>query len=410
VTKVESLLAFVLGAEGKLTRVELGPIEPIVASVEQWRRALGTAPSSRGIGSGQAATEADELQAGEALRKLVWDPLRVALGISQHVILALDDVLHLVPFDALPDGEGVVGDRITFEIRTSLQELLWKNRPSEAPPHAFVGLGGAAFGRTATVLADSTNVPETRSDPKGAHASLLRGGVNEEGFQELPGTAREVEALREIHTEAFGKKKGVFILRGAEASRDALEALAPSARYVHIATHGWCAQVSAGPIAEGTILDAKLNFGQAMSTDELTVGSSPMTLCGLALAGANLPADTIGRVHGLVTAEEIASWDLSNCELVVLSACDTNVGVRRAGQGVASLQKALHMAGARSAITSLWKVPDELTAELMMDFYRRLWIDHEPIGQALWKAKTELRSRGIPTRDWAAWELTGQSK
>ena len=94
---------------------------------------------------------------------------------------------------------------------------------------------------------------------------------------------------------------------------------------------------------------------------------------------------------------------------------DTNVGERRAGQGVASLQKALHMAGARTVITSLWKVPDEATKELMLDFYRRIWIEKQPKAQALWEAKTRLRDAkdesGRPkytTRDWAAWVLTGE--
>ena len=139
-----------------------------------------------------------------------------------------------------------------------------------------------------------------------------------------------------------------------------------------------------------------------------------MLLCGLALAGANLEKDALGRVPGIITAEEIASFDLSNCELAVLSACDTNVGVRRAGQGVASLQKALHMAGARTVITSLWKVPDEATKELMLDFYRRIWIEKKPKARALWEAKMALRAKkdeqGKPlysTRDWAAWVLTG---
>ena len=139
-----------------------------------------------------------------------------------------------------------------------------------------------------------------------------------------------------------------------------------------------------------------------------------MLLCGLAFAGANLPEDPYGRVRGTITAEEIATLDLSNCELAVLSACDTNVGVRRAGQGVASLQRALHMAGARSVITSLWKVPDGATKELMVDFYRRIWIEKKPKWQALWEAK--MRIRGMKdeegelkysTRDWAAWVLTG---
>lgn len=131
-------------------------------------------------------------------------------------------------------------------------------------------------------------------------------------------------------------------------------------------------------------------------------------------AGANLPSDALGRARGLVSAEEIASWDLAGCELAVLSACDTNVGLRRAGQGVASLQRALHMAGARSVITSLWKVPDEATKELMVDFYRRMWIEKKSKQQALWEAKTKLPdakgASGQPmytTRDWAAWVLTG---
>jgi CHAT domain-containing protein len=118
-----------------------------------------------------------------------------------------------------------------------------------------------------------------------------------------------------------------------------------------------------------------------------------------------------------VTADEIAALDLSGCELAVLSACDTNVGERRVGQGVASLQRALQMAGARTVITSLWKVPDEATKELMLDFYRRIWVDKKPKAHALWEAKKRLRDakdeRGQPlhtTRDWAAWVLTGDPR
>src|SRR5262249_57713792 len=137
-------------------------------------------------------------------------------------------------------------------------------------------------------------------------------------------------------------------------------------------------------------------------------GRSLMLLCGLGLAGASLPENELGRVPGLITAEELAALDLSHCELAVLSACDTNVGERRAGQGVASLQRALQMAGARTVITSLWKVPDEATRELMTDFYRRLWVEKKAKGQALWEAKKGLREArdesGQPrytTRDWA---------
>ena len=72
------------------------------------------------------------------------------------------------------------------------------------------------------------------------------------------------------------------------------------------------------------------------------------------------------------------------------------------------------MAGVRSVITSLWMVPDAATKELMLDFYRRIWIEKKPKAQALWESKKRLRDAkdegGRPkytTRDWAAWVLTG---
>ena len=42
-------------------------------------------------------------------------------------------------------------------------------------------------------------------------------------------------------------------------------------------------------------------------------------------------------------------------------------------QGVLGLQRALHAAGVRTAVTSLWSVQDAATAELMDEFYSRLW-------------------------------------
>ena len=140
-----------------------------------------------------------------------------------------------------------------------------------------------------------------------------------------------------------------------------------------------------------------------------------MELCGLAFAGANLPPNEYGFIPGVMTAEEISHLDLRGCELVVLSACDTNVGVRRAGQGIASLQQAVYAAGARASLTSLWKVPDEATRELMVDFYRRMWIEKKPKRQALFEAQEKMRTAkdelGRPkyrTRDWAAWVLVGE--
>jgi len=348
--------------------------------------------------------------------------------------MILDDVLHAVPMDALPAGaaedgvhstmhrtseEGLLGDRYEIEFFSTTQEPLAYVEPTRGDGLVLL-LGGADYSAVPSVLTHESGEGGTTKSiqaetPKGAVViNFLRGGAWGEGFASLPGTLDETRNLEDL-ARKLGNSPEVVLLMNGEASRASIEALAPRSRFLHLATHGWFAPDSVRSWSDPEPMDKQGNALARMSAEEHVKGSSPMLLCGIALAGANLPANAVGRYPGLVTAEEISGWDLSNCELAVLSACDTNVGERKAGQGVASLQKALHMAGARTVITSLWKVPDEATRDLMLDFYRRIWVEKEPKGRALWNAKKCLRNakdeRGVPiysTRDWAAWVLTGE--
>jgi CHAT domain-containing protein len=308
----------------------------------------------------------------------------------------------------------LVGERWRIETRASLSELQW-TAVAVSGGDALLTLGGISFNLPPVPLAaaESAALDAEPPDPKLA-SLLLRGSAWERVFEPLPHSAAEVQGIAALYEEIFEGGRPALVLGRRRASHASLLELAPRARFLHVATHGWFAPDSVRSIADPEPLDALLGGGARMSNLELVEALNPMLLCGLALAGANLPEDELGRAPGLLTAEELSTLDLSNCELAVLSACDTNVGERRAGQGVASLQKALQMAGARSVITSLWRVPDEATKELMLDFYRRLWVEKKPKGQALWEAKAKLRNardeRGDPrysVRDWAAWVLTG---
>jgi CHAT domain-containing protein len=365
---------------------------------------------------------------------LVLDPLSKALGDADHLVVALDDVLHLVPLDALPAGghwvgesgdrktvsktslpERLLGDTLRIDVRSSLLDVL-ATIPALSGSGTLMVLGNVEYDavrddekNARPVATESVPTRETK------RSGILRGGPCEGGFRPLPATRDEARGIAAIRKGSNGgDDTGVRSLEGTEASRENLSALAPKACFLHIATHGWFAPDFITSTADLEPIDAKMKFGMRNGLGEQVRGMAPMLLCGLALAGANQPVNDLGRIPGLITAQEIGALDLSNCELAVLSACDTNVGLRRAGQGVASLQKALHMAGARSVITSLWKVPDEATKDLMIDFYRRLWVEKKPKWQALWEAKMMIRNAkdeaGRPTystRDWAAWVLTG---
>ncbi len=408
----ESLCAFVLrkdpnaeppgeAGEGvRFRRIELGPIEPFVDASERWRRAICSG-TDRGVVRADVA-DVEQRESGSQLRTLVLDPLLRELEGVGHLVLVLDDVLHAIPFDALPldsDDGARVGDRHRIEVHSSLYDLLATDAKTESRA-SLVALGHPSF--------DTDPVDEHASDDRGAD-SWRR------GFATLPETRAEVRAIAQYFEEAFGEEASSTVLERREASRRGLVELAPSARWLHVATHGWYAPESVRSLADSATA-GRPTLVPGMGVEERIVGLSPMLLCGLALAGANRPPDAIGRVEGLITAQEVAALDLARCELAVLSACDTNVGVRlrRAGQGVASLQLALHMAGARSAITSLWKVPDEATKDLMIEFYRRLWIEKQPKWKALWEAKLMIRNAldddgelRYSTRDWAAWVLSG---
>ncbi len=386
----ERLAAFVVWSGKEPLRIDLGSIDEIAQRVGAWREAIGV-PIEGGAGSGGSRRDSSsELAAGRALREMLLDPVFAAIGDEvSGLVVSPDDVVHLVPLDALPNAtKGLVGDHVQLSLVRSSTELASPSPPRQGEP-SLLAIGDPAQSVDA----------EPSALRSASVASPSPASTRSIAFRPLPGAARELEAVGRSFQQAFDEA-GVVLL-GEAATKAEFAARASTARYLHVATHGWFASEGidsfAGNRSGNTpVLDAARNL----------TGFAPSTLCGLAFASANQGSDRFGRVPGILTADELAGLDLESCELAVLAASETNVGVRRAGQGVESLQKALHQAGARAAITSLWKVDDAATCELMERFYEYLWIEELPTAEALWRAKSDLRALGHPTRDWAAWVLS----
>lgn len=95
---------------------------------------------------------------------------------------------------------------------------------------------------------------------------------------------------------------------------------------------------------------------------------------------------------------EIYNLDLSETQLVILSACETGRGQFVHGEGMMSLARAFSYAGCKSVITSLWKADDASTAYITKRLHHHLQNGHAK-DVALQKAKLDyLNDESISNR------------
>jgi tetratricopeptide (TPR) repeat protein len=273
---------------------------------------------------------------------------RLPAGITDLVLIP-EDALHRVPFAALIVNHQRVIERYAVHVAPSAAVALslWSERRPPGPAR-MLAFGGARFPSD-----DPRDPPATRA----YFAAFAPNG----GLTALAASATEArDAVRHwAHSEA---------LVGAEASEANLKHLPlEQFRLVHLATH---AQV-----------------------DERAPGRSAIALA----AG--------GGEDGFVTSADLGALRL-NADLVMLSGCSTALGVLVDGEGILGLTGPLLQAGAHSVVATLWPVNDRASAELVKRFYVFL-ASGSTATEALRLAQLDAIRRDVPTRDWAAFVLTG---
>jgi CHAT domain-containing protein/Tfp pilus assembly protein PilF len=340
------LLAFVLRKGEKTVLLDLGATEPIDKAVAEWRHSLGSTPAAR--------------KASELLRQRVWLPIEKHLG-KGAVLVAADGSLALFPFAALPGSKPdsyLVEERAIAHV-SSGRHLLELAAPAKPTSNSLLVLGGLDFGK-----GDKwPELPGSRAEAKEVQAAFENAHPSDKV------RARLLEGRK-------GTRAGLLGLLGASKEM-------PRWRYVHLATHA----LYDAPRQDKPVVVR----GGVPSEEEGTPQHNPLLLARVVLAGANAdPAE------GTLTAEEVAGLDLRGCKLAVLSACETALGKRTSGEGVLGLQRAFHLAGARTVISSLWSVHDEATQALMRRFYAHLWSSKD-VGalSALQQAQVEMLRQGL---------------
>jgi CHAT domain-containing protein len=178
----------------------------------------------------------------------------------------------------------------------------------------------------------------------------------------LLGAEKEAKAIASLLNTTF--------LTGDNATKVEVVNKMKSARFVHLATHGLLEEYRKGDIPGAIALAPS-------STDD-----------------------------GFLTASEIVTMQL-NAEMVVLSACKTGQGLLT-GDGVIGLSRSLISAGVPSVVVSLWAVPDEPTALLMTEFYKKFQNDPNK-AQAIRHAMLATKTKYPDPLNWAAFTLIGEN-
>lgn len=288
----------------------------------------------------------------------------VAPGLEPGVrdlIFVTDDILNYLPFEALVLAGGG-GERLIARYGvsyapsiSSLREIVRRGRIRRADRP-----GGRIF-----LIGD----PDLGGPAAAAGGNGPSGGPTDGALPRLKFSGREIADIAAL----YGRRRSDVFL-GSEAT----EALVKSRdlgryRVIHLSAHG------------------------------LINDRNP------ARSAFVLARDGGDGEDGYLQMREIFNLKL-NAGLVVLSACDTGVGLNIHGEGLQGLNRAFFYAGADAVLMSLWAVHDEASAQLMARFHYHLRRG-ERIAEALRLAKLEMARSAELSHPyyWAGFVVTGRA-
>jgi CHAT domain-containing protein len=258
------------------------------------------------------------------------------------------------------------GQRISdcFDVHrlSSTREIVKINKNDN--PKSVVLYGGLDY------FADSSDIEAANKVngifDKGASYYAERAVVDDDRgtVVNLAGSGREVNSIATILPSEYYCQ----MFTGQLGTEESFKALS-GGNYgiIHISTHGYY-------WSESTF-DSQKNQNKIRVADKdlMTEEDKALVRSGLYFAGVNTTLSgekiPIYLDDGILTAQEISELDLRGTEIVVLSACQTGLGDLK-NDGVFGLQRGFKKAGVKSILMSLWKVDDNATELLMVEFYR----------------------------------------
>lgn len=311
------------------------------------------------------------------LAEIILRPVAAELN-ARRVIVVADGALNYLPFQLLPNpsanNEPLVAkyEVINAPSASILGQLRQEKQYRGLRTKVLAAFGDPVFASNYAQYKSSDPV-ELSAAVRGTRSVEVRADdLDPSTIQPLSYTKFELNNLSAI------AGSGAFVARGFEASREMLSSMDLSKYAIlHFATHG--------------VLDPDKpeDSGFYLST-----------------------VDPSGHDQdGFINMQDVYRLS-APVDLVVLSACRTGLGKDVRGEGLIGLTRGFMFAGASSVVSSLWKVDDEATAELMKHFYENMLQKGMRPADALRAAQNTLRHNPNwqSPHFWAAFTLQGEFK
>ena len=321
--------------------------------------------------------------------KLLWEPLKENVSEGATIYYVPSQLLFQVSLESLPLPDGsLLGSHYHFVRLSSARELVkMKSNAIGCKDDTAVLYGGLQYDVETTAMAEESKKYDL------FNLLAIRGDIarGDSIFHDLQGTKEEILKIENILKDNKWQVTPYMGKNGTEESF--LDMNGKSPRLLHLATHGFY-----------------YTPNKAENVDYLKGYTDAMSLSGLVMAGGNaawlgkqLPKGVLG---GILTANDIARLDLSNTDMVVLSACQTGQG-KATSEGLYGLQRAFKKAGVGTIVMSLWSVSDKTTSGFMIAFYDCLVNPHNAWNKrkAFEEAKQIIRKKHPDPYYWAAFVM-----
>jgi len=330
---------FLVRRDGPVQTLKIAAsVKELTARVDFVRRTASREADTRGV----TLPGVDEVRvqaARDLFDKLFSPEARAAIAAADRVILSPDGVLWDLPFAVLVMNEagkpkylGLEKPLAYTQSLTTLAKTVEKRAAVPQDPKSVLVIGNPLYDNALRDARPPAPASGSSSKRRTGELALLSrdGGIPsplpfaEEEATRIAGIYRVTPHTGQEPTEAWFREHG------------------PQASVIHLATHGY------------------FNPFRAVSS-------------GVYLAVPEREPDTDQTDNdGALQAWEVFTQLRLQADLVVLSACETGLGAKIAGEGLVGLSRAFQVAGASTVVATQWRVADHSTATAMVAFHQFL--------------------------------------